>query len=310
MEIIYFVSGTHRYEAAIYFGIGPRFACAFGWSVEPISRISSCRCDVAIIDNRLEAEDVSSLKAFLSQQAGSRFPIFFRVSDPDMPLSRNPCVKFIFECGDHPGVHFATTYDPAGPFKSYVSRLKKSSVVHLPYPYERDRELDIDMESREKRIFLCGANHRKLYPLRSLLRRRRLLSPRLRLAVHDLAHPGYPDRGTSLKHTVVRERFVSYAAQYTHFFLCPTVYESELAKYVECAYAGSVPIGLAPRLIRDNLKDCFVKWRGTSKELTAALNNDVEDMRLIASRYRNIMRQLRDPGVLIDKLKDQISRSI
>jgi hypothetical protein len=310
MKIVYFVSSSHRYEDAIYFGVGPRFGAAFGWPVLPLAQISSCQCDVGVIDNRLENSDVAAIEQFLSRPAERRFPIFFRISDPDMPTSANPRVKFIFACGDRAGVHFATTYDLEGPFKAYVATLKRSRVVHLPYPYEQRREVDIDLAQRHRRIFLSGANDARLYPLRSYLRSKRDRNPLLRIAIHDLVHPGYPDLGVQLKHSIVRERYVEYAAAYTHFFLCPSVYESEFAKYLECAYAGSVPIGLPPKSLAASVKDCFLTWRGTARELVGALAVRRNEMRLRASRYRDIVRNLRNPEILVRSFETQLSRII
>ena len=310
MKIVYFVSSAHRYDEAIYFGVGPKFGAAYGWDVQPIDGMASSCCDVGVIDNRLEAPDVAALDSFLARPLQSCFPIFFRISDPDMPLSEKPGVKFIFACGDRNGVHFATTYDPEGPFKDYVAGLKRSRIAHLPYPYERAREVEIDFAQRRRRVFLSGASDERLYPLRQALRRKYQHNLLLRLAVHDLPHPGYPDLGVQLKHAVVREHFVSYAAAFTHFFLCPTRYESELAKYLECAYAGSVPIGLPPKSLALDVKDCFLMWRGTAHEVVHALAGDLDDMRLLASQYRAILRRLRDPASLVRNFEEQIAASL
>ncbi len=307
MEITYFVSGSHPYEEAIYFGVGPSFGAAFGWRVEPVERLTACACDIGVLDNRLEPEDVNIIEAFLARPAERRIPIFFRISDPDMVLSANPCVKYIFSCADRPGVHFATTYDPEGPFRDFVQKLAISRVVHLPYPYERRREVDCGLEARRRRIFLAGANDPKLYPLRQKLRRQRGRNPLLRAIITDLPHPGYPDKGAALKHAIVRERFVDYAARFTHFFLCPTVYESELAKYAECAYAGSVPVGLPPKSLKPHLGDCFLLWRGGAIELARVLLSNLDEMRARAATYRAIMRRLRDPAVLSQNFIEQVA---
>ncbi|QAY96109.1 hypothetical protein CWB41_10520 [Methylovirgula ligni] len=310
MRIVYFVSSTHRYDEAIYFGVGPKFGAAYGWEVQSIRGIASCLCDVGIIDNRLEPLDVIALESFLALPPRSRFPIFFRISDPDMPVSKKPGVKFIFACGDRDGVHFATTYDPEGPFKDYVAGLKHSRIVNLPYPYETAREVEIDLTQRRRRVFLSGASDEQLYPLRQLLRRKCRHNPLLRIATHDLHHPGYPDSGARLKHSVVREKFVGYAAAYTHFFLCPTRYESELAKYLECAYAGSVPIGLPPKSLAADVKNCFLTWRGTTWEIVHALASDLDGMQLLASQYRTVLRKVREPASLVRNLQKQIAASL
>lgn len=308
MDIVYFVSSSHPYQNAIYFGVGPSFGEAFGWRVAPINELPACNCDVGILDNRLEPADIIVIDSFLNKPAGKRFPIFFRISDPDMPLSANPCVQFIFSCKDKTGVHFATTYDPEGPFLDFVKTLGRSRVIALPYPYEKKREADIDLALRRRRVFLSGANDPNLYPLRYSLRRRRKRNLILRALVTDLPHPGYPDGGASLTHRIVRDRFVEYAAQFTHFFLCPARYESELAKYTECAYAGSVPLGMPPKSIKNAVKDCFITWRGDDViGLARNLFADMDESREKAAAYRKIMRGLRDPAKLALDFEQQAS---
>jgi hypothetical protein len=311
MKIFYFVSDTHDYNGAIYFGVGPRFGEAYGWAVQPISNLSTCECDLAVIDNRLEQGDVEAIQTFLSRPAARRVPICFRISDPDMPASPNPCVQFIFACGDTIGVHFATTYDIAGPFKSYVATLKRSRVGFLPYPYNRSREVDVDLAARRRQIFLSGAaNPHDFYPVRNSLRSKRKRSPLMKLAVHELPHPGYPDQGASLSHQIVRERFVDYAAGFTHFLLCPSIHRSEFAKYAECAYAGSVPIGLAPDSLSAHVAACFITWRGSAWEIGRALLGDLNEMRERASQYRHILRKLRDPELLVAGFQQEMSSLI
>lgn len=307
MKIFYFVSSTHRYDEAIYFGVGPPFGMAYGWPVKSLSELSDCDCDIGIIDNRLERDDVAALELFFSRPAERRFPIFFRISDSDMPVSTNPHVQFIFACGDRPGVHFATTYDVEGPFKTYVSKLKRSRVLFLPYPYDRAREVELDLSQRRRQIFLSGAESPRLYPLRHALRVKRQQSWLLKLAVHELQHPGYPDLGVQLKHNIVREQFVSYAAGYTHFFLCPSMYRSEFAKYLECAYAGSVPIGEPPTSLAASVSNCFLTWHGTTWELIRTLAARHCDMRERATRYREIVRSLRDPETLVRNFEVEAS---
>ncbi len=114
-------------------GSGRALGAAYNWRVEPLSNLTSCRCDVGIIDNRLEADDVRSIEMFLSRVPERQFPVFFRISDPDMPLSRKSKRPNLFSpAAIGPGVHFATTYTPEGPFKAYVESLKRSRIVSLP----------------------------------------------------------------------------------------------------------------------------------------------------------------------------------
>src|SRR3569833_2989137 len=131
MRVAYFSSDTHPYHMAIYPGVGPAFARPLGWPALPLSQLASGACDVAVVDNRLEAPDVALLESLLERPAAERPPIFFRISDPDMPRSDNAHVQFIFRQANRPGVHFATTYDPAGPNQEKVRSRSQSKVVPL-----------------------------------------------------------------------------------------------------------------------------------------------------------------------------------
>jgi len=218
MRVAYFSSDTHPYHLAIYPGVGPAFARPLGWPALPLSQLASGACDVAVVDNRLEAPDVALLEALLERPAAERPPIFFRISDPDMPRSDNANVRFIFRQANRPGVHFATTYDPAGPFLDFVRSLSQSKVVPLPYAYDATRELNLGLAGRSRRIFLSGARNKALYPLRHKIRRQSKWSPLGRLMVFDLRHPGYPE-AAPLRHNVTHERFIAMATRFAFFRL-------------------------------------------------------------------------------------------
>lgn len=305
MEIVYFHSDTHPYEKAIYPGVGPAFAKPLGWRTEKLSRLSQAAYDVAVVDNRLEPGDVTALKAFLVRPARSRQPLFFRISDPEMPLSDNPQVQFIFQQRDTPGVHYATTYDPAGPFLDFTRSLRASRVVHLPFAYDASREVEVDLASRQRRLFLSGAHNGVLYPVRYRLRRRRRWNPLLRFRVYDLRHPGYPEQQT-LRHNITHGRFVDLASRFTHFFLCRTRYDIEIMKFVECAYAGSVPVGVPAASIRAVADGTFRRYSGRVTELVADLDAQLAELQQRAAEYRRRMRALRDPEVIKAAFEAQV----
>ncbi len=296
VEVVYFYSDTHAYRDAIYPGVGPAFARPLGWRTEPLSAIREASHDVAVIDPRLEQGDVVELEKYLGASAQRRAPLFFRVSDPDMPVSNKKFVKFIFEQKDRGGVHYASTYDPEGPLLEFFRPLKTSVVAHLPYTYDIAREIEVDLAARKRRLFLSGANGRVLYPLRSGLRKHRRWNPLLRRYVFDLRHPGYPDSGTDVRHQIVRDRYVSFAAQFTHFFQCGSKYNVELMKFLECAYAGSVPIGVPANSIRGVVNTFFRPYKGRTLDILSDLQAPIDELQERAEGYRNAMRQLRDPS--------------
>ena len=306
MRIVYFVSPKFRYETVLYSGVGPRFAQSFGWPIEPISSILDATCDVGLIDGRLTEEDFGQIDAFLAEPSKRTFPIFFRLSDPDMPTYEGAEDKYVFHQKDLPGVHYFSIYDPEGPLLDFVKSLRRSRVVRLPYPYDTCKQIDRDFALRKRRIFLSGAQSRTLYPLRYSVHQKRRWNPLARLAVSELRHPGYPDTGERQKHAIVHERYIDHAAGFTHFFLCPLRYRVELMKYVECGYAGCVPIGQPPTSLADHVRHCFLSYSGRTMELLRAIAAGRREMTEMAAEYRRTMRELRDPSKLNAALEDQI----
>lgn len=305
MKKIFFVSCDFPF--VIYPGSGPEFGEAYGWEVRRLSELSAAECDAGIVENRLCPDDIVLLDRFLSAPNGPRFPIFFKISDPWMPRSRNKEVQYIFEKRDTPGVHYATVYQPAGPAADFFASLTVSRVVRMPFPYEKRREVDRRMKDRTRRVFLSGARGRRLYPFRESMFRRFSFNPVARRTLARLIHPGYSITG-NLRHDVIREKFVAYAASFTHFFLDPSRYGVELMKYLECAYAGSVPIGAIPESLASTAAKCFVRSDCRTLQLLRAVRMPVVEMEAIARDYRDAMRAARDPALLNKEMDDEIRR--
>lgn len=310
MKIVYFISSTHPYERAIYPGVGPLLARAFDWPVAFISDIGETQFDVAIVDNRLERGDVPALEKYLARPAKFRAPILFRLSDPEMPKSSNENVRFIFEQADKPNVHFATVYQPEGALLKFAQSLRSSVLVDLPYPYDETRELDAEFAGRKRAIFLSGASGKRVYPLRHQLRRQRRWNPFLRARVFDLPHPGYPDTSSETRHGFTHDRYIGLAATFTHFFLCPSIYEIELMKFLECAYAGCVPIGRCAKTLATEIGACVTPYSGNSRHIAKELSAPMDELSYRAMEYRRIMKNLRAPHTIIAKLEEQIRHGV
>jgi hypothetical protein len=308
VEKIFFVSGTYPFDLGIYPGVGPEFGAAYGWKVRTIAEMAASHCDVGIVENRLDTADLEHLERFLSRWPNPPFPVFFKISDPEMPLSRHPGVRYILGKRDSPGIHYVSVYEPAGPIREFCDAMRLSRVVHAPYPYDTRRELDRALGGRSRRIFLSGARHHRLYPLRESMFRRRLFNPITRYTTRRLPHPGYPRVGVQLRHRIIRESYVEYAARYTHFFLDPSRYGVELMKYTECAYAGCVPIGAMSFSLAPVVATCFVACQGRARELWRAVRMPVDEIIAMARAYRLSMRVARDPVRLNADVDEQIER--
>ena len=306
MKIIYFLSPAHPYETVIYPGVGPRYAKAFGWPTLNLDQLAEAECDIGIVDNRLTPSDYGLIDSFLAQSK-KRFPILFKLSDPDMPVYADPTTQFILARKDVDGVHYLSIYDPAGPLQDFIVSLKRSKTFRLPFPYDRNRELEKSFESRKRKVFLSGAENAALYPLRTRIHQRMKINPLMWPAVTVLKHPGYPEFSQEPRHNIMFDRYVEYAAQFSHFFLCPSRYRVELMKYVECAYAGCVPIGEPPSSLDEATRHCFVPNAGSFMSLVRETLSDKREMVRRAGAYRDVMRTLRDPGRLERELENQIA---
>ncbi len=309
MKIIYFLSPTFDYATVIYPGVGPHYARSFGWETAGLDRLSQTACDVGIIDNRLTTEDRATLDREL-RDPNRRFPVLFKLTDPEAPTYTDPGTRYLFSQCDAPNIHYISVYDPEGPLRKFVLSLRSSRVFRLPFPYDAACEYQRDFADRRRRILLSGAQGRDYYPLRHRLRRRRRFDPLARLAVSELPHPGYADIGQTLRHNLIFDRFIAHAAGFTHLFLCPTRYRVELMKYVECAYAGCVPIGQLPRSLEAELADTLISWSGTTRELVGELWADRSVMADRAARYRAVMRRLRDPAELLRSFESALRAQI
>lgn len=305
MKKVFFASRRFPFHLVIYPGSGPGFGRAYGWPVETIDEIGTADFDVAIVENRLMEEDIAAIEAYLAGSKQKK-PVCFKMSDPEMPRSRDPGVRYILGKADEPNVHYLSVYDPAGPLADFFAGLRRSRVLRAPFPYEPDREIRVPIAERSRRVFLSGARHRRVYPLREGLYRRVAWNPWARRLVDRLAHPGYPDTGRQARHDVVRERYVERAAASTHFFLDPSRYRVELMKYLECAYAGSVAIGMPASSLPQAAVENFVISECRTDDLRRAVGMPVDEMEAIAAAYRNAMRISRAACALDAALDGQI----
>lgn len=306
MRKVFFVSRLFPFHLVIYPGSGAGFGRAYGWPVEPIDRIASVDFDVAIVENRLLEGDIATLEAFLTGASRKR-AVFFKMSDPEMPRSRDPGVRYILGKADERDVHYLSVYEPAGPLAAFFAGLRRSRVVAAPFPYETEREVDVPIVGRACRVFLSGARHRRIYPLRESLYRRVAWNPLARRLVDRLPHPGYPDTGKPARHDIIRERYVARASESTHFFLDPSRYRLELMKYLECAYAGSVPFGVPASALPRPASENFVVSGCRTVDLQRAVTMPVDEMEIIAKAYRGAMRTSRNAQALDAALDEQIN---
>lgn len=309
MKIVYFLSPRFDFGTLIYPGVGPHYAESFGWPTASLDDMSSTDCDVGIVDNRLTGGDFAALDRELASPR-RRFPVLFKLSDPEAPDYTDDNTRYIFQQKDVAGVHYVSIYDLEGPVAEFVRSLRRSKVFRLPFPYLRSREVELGYDARRRRILLSGAQSRDYYPLRYQLRRRRMYDPLAAYAVSVLPHPGYPDVGQPLCHNITFDRFIAYASRFTHLFMCGTRYRVELMKYVECAHAGCVPIGEASRSLEAEVRDCLIGYSGRSRDLLKAVSAETSEMRDLAARYRTIMRRLRDPQTLVASFVHQMQSAL
>jgi hypothetical protein len=310
VRVAYFISGSFDYNLVIWPGVGKPFAEALAWEALSLAQMAEADFDVAVIDARFQVADIPYIEGYLSRPVARRRPVFFNTVDPEDPLRENPALRYAFGQANRSGVHYATTYEPAGPLLEFFGSLSTSVLAPLPFPYDTRREIDVPMQGRERKVLLTGEQWRRVYPLRHKALKTWKWNPFGRLAMDVLRHPGYPDAGAKPRHNITHDKFVAKLSGYTHAFMCPSVFDVELMKYVECAYAGCVPIGTAPRSISKDVRDCFVDWRGGGLALFLATRIGEAEAQQRASSYRAALKRLRDPQHVVAMFEDVARRVV
>jgi hypothetical protein len=81
-------------------------------------------------------------------------------------------------------------------------------------------------------------------------------------------------------------------------------------KYLECAYAGSVPIGFPAATLSQAARESFMISECRTADLRRAVAMPADEMEAVAAAYRSAMRVARDASTLDAALDRQIDAAL
>lgn len=290
MKVGYLLARGFDYGRMIHHDAGPQFADDYDWPTTTLADVADADFDVLVVDHRFQQNEMDDL---LRAITATKATFVLRMCDPYWEFTRDHhWYRFVREMLDRPRVHVMLNYQPAEITALIASLSTRTRFVHAPFVYREDQELPAGHADRRARLFLSGSPNPSIYPLRSEMMRAAKWWPPLRLGSSRLEHPGYPDIGQPLKHTVVGAQYVQRLAGYRFAAVCSSRCRLEFLKYREFAYANVVPVGDLPATLLDCPADAWLPWRRNFVAATRAMRatGDSEGM---ARRFRAFMRERR-----------------
>jgi len=300
----YLLSNLVDYSLLICDDAGPGYAANMNWETIVIENIDAVRPqEVLIIDPRIQEHELEAIELCVSKNNKIRF--FFRVADPYTEVyQKHFYYIFLKKIAKYNNVYLLSTYEP----RELVIDLEKhyfaGRFLHLPYPYLKNKEIH-HKKPRKNKIILSGSVNQDIYPYRTGIWRK-VTRSLLRFLFFDiLQHPGYIEitPNDKHKHAFIKQEFINYLSEYKYMLLCPSRCGIEFLKFNECAYAGCVPIGLAPDSYPTSICSFF-----------SLLRNDfllIDTIKIIIHGYkrntvnkiRKFLQDTRNPAVLNETFK-------
>lgn len=300
-NLVYIISDSHDYSGYIPEDSGPSWSNLIGIPHSTLSNTIFDDKTTYLVDPLLSGDEASRLSQIIRNTSAV---FVLRVIDPyGPPQDANPVRTLAFEFAQNNRICVLSPYRPAE-ISRYIYMALGSKRFHVsPYPYDTRKEVDVWLDGpRIHKIAITGADNKYLYPLRRFARYKRLTNLRWRAFTTDLKSMGYRVIGSPLQ--VAGSQYISYLARHSMMYLCPSRCGIELLKYRECAYAGCMPVGLAPDSLPKEAIDAFIpitpQCFSANLKLIASMNPS--EVRERAQVYRNAMRSHRMPEDLLRKI--------
>lgn len=250
--------------------------------------------DIVIIDYCWVYDNIEQIDYLINvhqQLVRKGIPCFFRLVD-DNPTKYNNLDWRLLQYLMSGEYHIVAPYDIIylGWLKPYV----------VPYHYDLTKEHPIRAEGRSDRIILSGLINKVFYPYRTDIALR--YNP-TKHHIDHLGHPGYSGRCWNDNGMVLGDDYLDTLAQYK-FMLITADDGSEVLKFIECAEAGCVPIGLFPDSIKKLMKPWMVELlhEDTPDRLLSKIevnfDHYVDKYEELAIEYRRIIKEYRSIDVI------------
>lgn len=303
----YLISNEFNYSKLISRDTGPFYAQDMGWETEKINNAEIKNQNIYIIDNRITPQECLKIQATITKNKHTRF--FFTLIDPYVEWQKeNYYTKTILKMKNSTNVFFLSKYGPKEIVKELDDLTCNKKMAVLPYPFKANLSVPIDLKNRQKKIFISGNMHKKIYPLRYQLLLHKKWNPFLQSKLVYLKHPGYADIGEKQKHSIVGDNFITYCSHFIFMLCCPSRCDLEFLKYSECAYAGCVPVGRAPSTFDKDLRDCVLELdtKNLFKSISGIFKISLNELEDRARVFRDLMEKKRNPAALHKKFLEML----
>lgn len=298
-QITYLLSEQFAYEKTIHADAGPDYARRQQWVAAPLSHLrEALSLGPTLIDNRVTAEEMPEISQLLPTIR--RYPLYVKVVDPYWECIRQPYYRWLLALTRFPQVCFIGPYQATGITTLLRDLSRPDAYLHIPYAYEKERELPLNPTARPKCLAFSGATHPDFYPERAAMLRALKHHWWIARRVSVLPHPGYPDVGQVAIHKITGDHYLRFLARHSFMYLEPSRESLEFLKYSECAYAGCVPAGQAPETFPDELRELIspIKSSSLPGDLRRLAATPVAMREQTAQAYRDGLRRLRNPQTL------------
>lgn len=304
MKILYLLSDTINYNLLICDDAGPGYAHNMGWeciylnSIEPIPDQT-----VIVVDNRIQESELNKLNALLIKYHHLQF--FFKIVDPYDYNTTHYYYKFLSKISLYKNACLLSVYE-ARELTVVLKAEFKDRFIHLPYPYIKDKE--IDTIKKKNKVIISGSLNQDVYPYRYNIWKKVTRSVSRLPFFSIIKHPGYRELNTVDNHSppIIKEAFVKYLSRFKYMLLCPGRCGIEFLKYNECAYAGCVPVGIAPDSYPEDIKDLFIELmpEHLMKHILSIIFR--KNNQNVVSDFRDFLNKTRNPMLLNKILNDFI----
>lgn len=276
---------------------GPGYAISMGWAYKYLDEFDRVENDETfIVDNRVQQNEIEKLEKLVSANSGNRF--FFKVVDPYQELyASHYYYQFLSKISQYKNAYLLSVYEPRE-LTAEVSKLFQNRFIHLPYPYIKSKE--VETSRKRKKILISGSLNKDVYPYRYRIWEIVTRSVSRIFFFSILKHPGYAemDSHKSHSHNLIKGAFIDHLSLYKYMLLCPSRCGIEFLKYNECAYAGCIPVGLAPGSYPDGVKAIFLSLR-PEKFLKDVLKIFFSaDTKNRLAKLRTFLTETRNPEIL------------
>ncbi len=307
-EFRYILSTSFDYDKLICSDAGPAWAARHGFQCVRLHDGLPGKDQTGhayIVDNRIHQSEQDAIAKLIQRCSAV---IILKIVDDCWETISQPYLQFLLTLQPKFNLFFLSPYFPRE-IANLIARIHgKDRMLHLPYAYMQDDEINAHMASRKRKVAISGALSKGGYPARwefYINSRRRLFAFNM---IAYLSHPGYPDIGLRGKSSTIGTSYIDWLSQYMFMLVTPGRIDYELLKYGECALAGCVPVGILPSSMPSFLP-CISTPDHSLKDVFHILKSiSVIEAESMACEYRKWFRENRNPTRLKEHLKNQISR--